>query len=145
VRSAVSGRAESRNDRRAGRRHPDIPPLEWATALVGAALLVLAIGFMVRQALVGDDGPGPVTFVVREVRPVGAGFLVAFEARNAGGATYAELEVEGTLRGTAAGEERARATLDYLPGRSSREGGLFFRSDPARGKLELAAKGFRKP
>lgn len=100
---------------------------------------------MVRQALVSDDRPGPVTSVVKAVRSLGAGFLVELEARNAGDATYADLEVEGTLRGTSGREERATATLDYLHGRSSREAGLFFTSGPARGTLDLSPKGFRRP
>jgi uncharacterized protein (TIGR02588 family) len=126
-------------------RRPEIPALEWATAIAGAILLAGALAFMVRQALVSDGEPGPVTFVVKEVRSVGSGFLVEVEARNRGGATYAELEVEGTLRDASGSAERATVRIDYLPPGSAREAGLFFRSDPARGRLELAPKGFRAP
>jgi uncharacterized protein (TIGR02588 family) len=43
-------------------------------------------------------------------------FLLEFEARNAGGETCAELEIEGVLRAPSGRKERARASLDYLPG-----------------------------
>jgi uncharacterized protein (TIGR02588 family) len=112
---------------------------------VGLVLLAGFIGFLVREALVAGEAPGPVAVVATRVRPLGAGFLVEFEARNGGDATYAELEVEGRLRSPGGAEERASATLDYLPGRSRREGGLFFRADPSRGDLVLAPKGFRRP
>lgn len=141
----MSGRERRGEELGRAPRRADIPPLEWGAALLGAVLLAGALAFMVRQALVSDDSPGPVAFEVKRVLPLGAGFLVEFEARNRGDATYAELEVEGTLRGASGTEERARATLDYLPGRSSREGGLFFRGDPAAGELELAARGYRRP
>jgi len=78
--------------------------------------------------------------------PFWSAFLSSSSRRcNGGDATYADLEVEGTLRGTSGREERATATLDYLHGRSSREAGLFFTSDPARGTLDLSPKGFRRP
>lgn len=131
--------------RQAAPRGARIPRLEWAAAAVGAVLLVGTLAFLVREALVSEERPGPVAFSVRQVRPLGPGFLVELEARNTGDATYAELEVEGTLRGRGGREERATVTFDYLPGRSSREGGLFFRSDPAQGELEVTAKGFRRP
>jgi uncharacterized protein (TIGR02588 family) len=123
----------------------DIPPLEWAVAIVGGLILVAVLGFTLRQALTLDDEPGPITFAVKQVRPAGAGFLVVFEARNGGSTTYAELEVEGTLRGFSGSVERATVTFDYLPGGSSRAAGLFFGGDPAQGRLELAPKAYREP
>jgi uncharacterized protein (TIGR02588 family) len=128
-----------------GGRGGDIPALEWAAAALGLLLLAGAIGFLVRQAFVADEAPGPIALVVKQVRPLGGGFLVELEARNGGDLTYAELEVEGRLRASNGVEERASATLDYLPGRSRREAGLFFRADPSRGELVLAPKGFRRP
>jgi uncharacterized protein (TIGR02588 family) len=146
VRVSVGGRERrAREDGRRAARGGDIPALEWATALLGALLLAGTVAFLVRQAIVSDDTPGAVLLTVKQVRPVGAGYVVQLEARNGGTATYAELEIEGTLRSASGREERASVTLDYLPGQSSREAGLFFRSDPARGVLELVPKGFREP
>jgi uncharacterized protein (TIGR02588 family) len=134
-----------REARRGGERTRDeIPALEWAAAILGALLLVGTVVFLLREATKPSD-PGPVVFRVVAVRPVEPGFVVEFEARNRGGAAYAELEVEATLRGSGGGEERAHATLDYVPRGSARRGGFFFRSDPRRGALEIAAKGYREP
>jgi uncharacterized protein (TIGR02588 family) len=135
---------QARKGRAAAGPPVEIPALEWAAAALGAVLLVAALGFMLREAALPAE-PGPVEFRVLAVRPVGAAFLVEFEARNDGGTAYAELEVEGTVRGASGLEERAHATLDYLPRRSSRRGGFFFRSDPRDGEVEIVAKGFREP
>jgi uncharacterized protein (TIGR02588 family) len=126
-------------------KRDEIPALEWVAAAIGAVLLVGVVGFMLRQAIVVDGSAGPITFVVKEVRPVGARYLVEFEARNGGSAAYAELGIEGTLRGPGGRVERAEATLDYLPGGSTREAGMFFEANPAEGELVLAPKGFRAP
>ena len=42
-------------------------------------------------------------------------------------------------------KEASEVTLDYLPPRSDREGGLFFAHDPRAGDLQLRAKGFARP
>jgi uncharacterized protein (TIGR02588 family) len=143
TRSAAEGRrGAAKESGRLGARD-EIPALEWAAAAVGAVLLVATIAFLLREAARPGE-PGPVAFRVVSVRPVSPGFLVEFEARNEGGKAYAELEVEGTLR-SGGGEERARATLDYLPRRSTRRGGFFFEGDPRQGEVEIVAKGFREP
>jgi uncharacterized protein (TIGR02588 family) len=135
-----------REARRGGERSRDeIPALEWAAAILGALLLVAAVVFLLREAT-KPSHPGPIVFRVVAVRPVDPGFVVEFEARNRGGAAYAELLVEATLRGAGGGgEERAHATLDYLPRGSARRGGFFFRGDPRSGALEIAARGYREP
>jgi uncharacterized protein (TIGR02588 family) len=125
------------------RPREEIPALEWAAAIFGAVLLAATIAFLLREAARPAD-PGPVALRVIAVRPLDPGFLVEFEARNDGGKAYAELELEGTLR-IAGREERAHATLDYLPRRSTRRGGFFFEGDPRQGEVQLVAKGFREP
>ena len=140
----MSGRDENRKHR-PPRRNDHIPALEWAAAGIGALLLAGALGLLVRQAFIADPTPRSVALEVKAVRALDAGFLVQFEAHNTGSRTYAELEIEGTLRDRSGRTERATATLDYLPGGSSREAGLFFGSDPALGELHLAPKGFRAP
>jgi uncharacterized protein (TIGR02588 family) len=109
-------------DRGLANRRADIPALEWGAAAAGALILAAVLAFMVRQALVSDDGPGPVTVVVKAVRPLGAGFLVELEARNGGDATYVDVEVEGTLRGTSGREERATGrSITFTAGPRARQ------------------------
>jgi uncharacterized protein (TIGR02588 family) len=79
------------------------------------------------------------------VTPVAQGFLVHYQAHNRGGETLADLQVKATLRRTDGSQEEREAHLDYVPPHSSRNGGLFFESDPRQGRLTLAPGGFQVP
>jgi uncharacterized protein (TIGR02588 family) len=70
---------------------------------------------------------------------------VQFRALNEGGATAAQLMIEGELSGPDGPIETSEATLDYLPPRSGRQGGLFFARDPRGLDLQLRARGYAKP
>jgi uncharacterized protein (TIGR02588 family) len=122
-----------------------IPAVEWLVAVLGLLLVVGAVAFLTVDALRGTDRP-PI-IVVRADTTValeGGGWLVRFTAENRGRETAAEVGIAGELR-DGADTETSRATLDYLPGRSSRRGGLFFRRDPRAATLELRAEGYRAP
>jgi uncharacterized protein (TIGR02588 family) len=79
------------------------------------------------------------------IEPQQGRFLVRVQAVNESRATAAALRVEGTLRRGSDLVERSELEFDYLPGRSSREGGLFFTADPRGLQLELAARSYRAP
>ena len=68
-----------------------------------------------------------------------------FQAQNAGGAAAAQVRIEGTLSAGGQAPETSSVILDYIPGHSAREGGLFFTQDPQSGNLTLRALGFTKP
>lgn len=78
------------------------------------------------------------------VQQTGTGYLVQIRATNRGGSAAAQVVVEGELK-AAAGPETAEATFDFIADHSSREGGLFFESDPRQGALTLRAKGYAAP
>jgi uncharacterized protein (TIGR02588 family) len=71
--------------------------------------------------------------------------VVEFRAINAGAKAAAELLIEGELEGPDGPIETAEATIDYLPPRSEREGGLIFSRDPRKHELHLRAKGYVDP
>lgn len=125
------------------------PPMAWLEPVAGAIGLVLTlsvVGLLIRHAVTDDDQPPAVTVAAERVVALPAGgYVVEFAARNrARTATAAQLRIEGRL--TVAGTtETAEATLDYVPARSVKRGGLYFGSDPRRGKLELRPVGFSEP
>jgi uncharacterized protein (TIGR02588 family) len=120
----------------------NIPPAEWAAAAVGCLLVLGAIAFFVRGALSGPASPPDLVVAVDSVTRTSAGWLVHFSAENRGTGTAAEVEIEGRSGGT----ETSRATLDYVPGGSTRRGGLLFTADPqAAGAPRLRATGYRVP
>lgn len=121
------------------------PAAEWVAAAIGLLLVLGVTGSLVRDALRRPARPPDVTVTVDTVARGRGGWLVAFEARNAGDASVADLAVRATLT-TAAGDTLVRdARIDYLPARSRRDGGVVFPVEPRAGTLRLEALGFQEP
>jgi uncharacterized protein (TIGR02588 family) len=102
-------------------------------------------GFVGWQALGDATSPPVITIEATEASPVTGGYRVTFQARNVGGAAAAQVRIEGTLAGGDRPPETSSVILDYIPGHSSRKGGLFFTRDPQSGNLSLRASGFAEP
>jgi uncharacterized protein (TIGR02588 family) len=116
------------------------PLLEWIAAALGLILTLGVMAVIARDAFVAAADLAPdLAVTATRVRPARAGFLLEFEARNASPITAAQVTVEGKLPGG----ETSTATIDYVPGRSARRGGLYFGEDP-RG-VELRVLGFQDP
>ncbi len=119
---------------------PGPPLLEWIASALGLVLVLGVMAVIARDAFSSGAELAPdITVAATRVRPSGAGFLVEFEARNLSPVTAAQVTIEGKL----AGGETSIATIDYVPGRSVRRGGLYFSEDP-RG-AELRALGYQNP
>ena len=117
----------------------------WGIALLGLALVLGSIMFMVYEAAAGDSSPPDVTVRADSILPTRNGFLVKFRAVNEGGSTAEGLTVEGELRSGTESLETSDTTVEYVPAHSEREGGLFFTLDPRQYELQLRAKGYEKP
>ena len=122
-----------------------IPVAEWIAAAIGLALVLGALWVLLSHGLSGDQKPPDVSLRVVEVQRTTGGWLVQFEARNGGDETASELGVRGELVAGDSAMETAETTLDFLPGGSTRDGGLFFTRDPASAQLRLTAMGYRDP
>lgn len=133
------------------RRRPEahgthISALEWAIAAIGLLLVVGTIALTLREAVRGGDAHPAIVVHADSVIVLGASsYLVRFTAENRGERTASEVAVVGELRTAPDSTETSEVTLDYVPGGSRRRGGLFFRSDPRRGALQLRAAGFQDP
>ncbi|HEX5079697.1 MAG TPA: TIGR02588 family protein [Geminicoccaceae bacterium] len=122
-----------------------IPVTEWIVAATGAVLVAGTIGYLVYLALSRDEGPPDLRITAAGVVELPDGWLVRFRAVNAGAQAAVQLQVEGVLAGPDGAIETAEATIDYLPPRSEREGGLIFSRDPRRHELRLRAEGYALP
>lgn len=121
------------------------PPLsEWIVAGIGLALLVASVAYLLYDGNGRSQPPAPVLRMLA-VEPLQGRFVVRVQALNESRTTAASLRVEGTLRRGAELVERSELEFDYLPGRSTREGGMFFTADPRGLQLELAARSYRAP
>ena len=123
----------------------ELPWLEWVASGTGLILAIGLFGLLGWEAIT-DTGAAPVVTVkVESVTAVEGGYRVMFRARNGTQAAAAQVEIEGILSGAGNDEETSRVLFDYVPGRSEREGGLFFSRDPGSGSLVLRAVGFARP
>ena len=121
------------------------PGWMWGIGLLGLLLVLGSIGFALYEAAIGDSSPPNVTVEVEEIVRLENGFLVEFRVVNQGGTTAAGLTVEGELRNGTEIVETSDTTIEYVPSRSERSGGLFFTRDPGQYELELRAKGYEMP
>ena len=126
-------------------RDPAIPPLEWAAAAVGLALVCGVLGVMLWLGVTRDERPPEVSVRTEAVTPAAGGYVVTIRAVNTGDTTAADVTVEGELRGAGGVAETSTMSFKYLAPHSERRGGLFFEKDPRRFKLELRAKGYETP
>jgi uncharacterized protein (TIGR02588 family) len=130
----------------AKRKTDATPALEWIAAGIGALLLLFLLAVVGREAIDGEATELPVIEVaVTGIAPSGSGHVVSFEARNRTDGTAAAVEIEGVLKVGGAEIESSSATIDYVPGKGTAEGGLFFTRDPRKAALEVRALGFQKP
>lgn len=114
-------------------------------AACGAAFLVAVIGYIGWYAAAHGDARPELAVGLIKVSPVGQQYAAFFQMTNHGHATAAGVVVEGELRRGDVTIERAETTLDYVPGRSRREGALLFTQDPNAFTLLLSAKGYHDP
>ena len=122
------------------------PPLwEWVVAGVGLVLVLAVLGYLVLDAVRAPDTPPAPELQVLGVEAQGGRFLVRFRAHNRGSRTAEQLKVVGTLAQGGRTLEEADTQLDFLPGGSSREGGLFFQADPRTLQLDLQARSYLRP
>lgn len=129
-------------------REPDgrTPALEWISAALGLLITLAILAFIGWQALAGpDEVPPAIEVTVRQVVPLPGGYVVEVVARNVSPSTAANVQIEGRLERQGQTVATSRATLDYVPGHSERQGGLFFEEDPRAHDLGLRALGYARP
>ena len=122
-----------------------LPAWSWALAAFGLALVTGSAGFMLYQAFGGESSPPQLVIETGDVVVSGTGYLVPFRVTNRGGSVAAQLGVEGRLIEGQETVEESTVTIDYVPARSDRRGGLFFTKDPRQYALEIRATGYRDP
>ena len=143
-----SSKPQSKAASRSGGRPPTTDTtslLEWIAGGIGLVLLLLVVLVIGQEAVLGERSPPAIVVEQAGVQPTAGGYLVKIRVTNKGGATASQVVIEGELSRPGAEPETSEATFDYVPDKSSREGGLFFQGDPAGGALTLRAKGYVDP
>ena len=126
--------------------HRKTPLLEWIAGSLGLMLLIGMLSIIGYDALSGASrAPAVVVVKTGKVARAGDGFVVEFVATNLSGGTAAALAIEGQLIENDQVLETSSATIDYLPGHGSAEGGLFFQHAPEGGIIRARALGYQNP
>ena len=118
---------------------------EWVAGAIGLVLVLGTVGFIAYNALTAEPSVPEVTVEHVGTERNAGGYVVKFRARNSGPSTAASLTISGTLHDGSTEIERSEVTLDYLPPRGARQGGLIFQTDPAKHELSLEAEGYVDP
>jgi uncharacterized protein (TIGR02588 family) len=118
---------------------------EWVAAAVSTVLVLAVVGYLLYDAVARPRTPPSIQVAADTVLQSGGLWLVEFRASNGGHETAAAVKVQGELTRADSSVEISEAVLDYVPGRSVRHGGLFFRHDPRAYRLELRAHGYQEP
>lgn len=140
-------REDDGQDGDAAQRPEEPPPFwEWVVAGIGALLLAGALAFLAQHALSGGgaEPPRPV-IVVQDIVAQPGGWVVLLRVHNQARKTAADLRVSGVLTRAGMELERSETEFQYVPGHSSRDGGLFFRRDPREYRLDLRAESYQDP
>jgi uncharacterized protein (TIGR02588 family) len=119
---------------------PKPPLLEWIASAVGLVLILVVTAVIARDAFNGSADMTPnIQVFVRNQQQVGQRWVVRFDAQNMSPITAAQVTIEGALPGG----ETSTAVIDYIPGRSTRGGGLIFSQEPSG--VRLRPLGYQDP
>ncbi|MFD1913780.1 TIGR02588 family protein [Halodurantibacterium flavum] len=119
--------------------------LEWAVAGIGAAFIAATLGYLIYFGVTYPSGPPDIIITPTSYRALSDGHLVEFTAQNNGNSTAANLVVKGALMDGGEVVEESEMTLDYLPQKAERTGGLIFENDPSEYQVKLQATGYSAP
>jgi uncharacterized protein (TIGR02588 family) len=125
-------------------RRERISPWDWVAASIAAAMVV---SMVVTLFIAGRRERTPPRFAIaiESIAALGPDFLVQFSISNEGSETGAQVIVEGEVESAGEAPEKSSVSFDYVPGGSTRRGGVLFRHDPRAGRLTLRPLGYRQP
>ena len=119
--------------------------IEWIFAALSAALVLFMLGFLLVEGLTNAVQIPVLSIVAGQAEQMGAAFEVPFLVRNDGEATAASVLVEAVVSPGSPSEQRSEVTLDYVPARSTTEGGFVFTEDPRGLPLQVRVLGYQDP
>ena len=126
--------------------HAETPALEWIAAAVGLVMTLGILGSMGWEAMTGGGGgPAAIEARVERIVPTSAGYVAEIALRNDSPTSAAAVQIEGELTKADGTVATSQATVDYVPGESTRRAVLSFTDDPRRARLEVRVLGFAEP
>ena len=126
------------------KRPLDKNALEWTVFAIGLVLIMVTLGWLVREIVTTGSRPADLVVHLGTPRQVMESFQVPVTVVNRGDRVAEGVSVTITL---AAKTEREEAVLSiaFLPHQSRREGWVAFRSDPKDGDLQVGPVSYASP
>lgn len=111
------------------RRH--IPLVEKAAVGISAVLVFATVGYLAYESLRGTAEEPVLTVEIAQVNQRPDAVAVVVEVRNGSSRTAADVQIVGSDPSSDGQGNEAHASLDYVPGRSTRRVTLMFAPPPA--------------
>lgn len=122
------------------------PPLAIAAGAIGALLTLTLIAAIAWQMMQRNDRELPAIVVEQgDAHAVPGGYVVEFTARNSSAHTASDVTIEATIAGSGGAPMVSTVVLDFVPGNSSRNGGMFLPADWAKSRIVWRALGYAEP
>jgi uncharacterized protein (TIGR02588 family) len=118
--------------------------LEWMVFSLSLLLIALVLGVLLYEQLTSENLPPRLVVEIGATVRSPAGFAVPIELRNDGDRTAEAVQIEVVLV-SGSEQERATATLAFVPHGSRRRAWVTFRHDPAKGSLTTRVVGYEEP
>lgn len=128
----------------ARRGQRQIPAAERIASLLGGAIVLTTICFLGFEAVQRDDEAPALTVSVIQVREMTGSFVVDVEVRNGSRSAAADVHLAGHDRSADGRQIQAQASVDYVPGFSSRRASLVFQSHPGSNPV-IGIIGYSRP
>ena len=123
----------------------ETPVLEWIAGAIGAVLFLAALAVLTAEGI-SSKSPPEIAGRVVETLAQGGGWLVMFEAENAGDEPAESVKFVLSLGAESGrGGERREVVIDFIGPRSTRRAGVFFTTDPGGRELRIEPQGYLEP
>lgn len=119
--------------------------LEWSVFAISTLLVVAVLGYLAFAAVTMGDSPALLVAEVGEEVQQSQGFVVPVTITNRGDETAEDVQIEVTLSQNGSEIERSEFSIAFVPRRSSGDGWVMFRQNPADGQLSAKVLGYAQP
>jgi len=119
--------------------------IEWATGAISAAIVLVVIGWIAKDALTDRSTSPDLYGSVLQVEARSNGYQVLFEIRNGSSQTASQVTVRGELMEDSKSIEAAETVIDYVPGVSKAKSGIIFQNNPEGKTISIRAISFNEP
>ncbi len=118
--------------------------LEIAASAVSALAIAAVMGYLVWQGFQGEK-PAAFEATIGSVRAAGDSYLLPVTVRNTGDEAAQDVQVSVKLTVPGKPEAEARATIDWVPGKSERRAVAVLKENPAQGTVKAGVEGYQEP